>query len=113
MVTTRIINKTMKNQAKVSLLIPFQGWCLEGRGIHKHYGLFEVFKAFKEKKRYNNQRTKCFCPTCDNELCGSDSHLRSVSTERGYFEMYQCSCCTTKSVFDFDAPVPILVENIH
>lgn len=51
--------------SKLRLVHPFQCWCLLGRGIHKHYRLIDLFKAIKEKNRYNNQRTKCFCPKCD------------------------------------------------
>jgi hypothetical protein len=96
-------------KAKLKLIMPFSCWCIKGRGLHKHYKILDLFTAQKELKRYNNQRTKCFCPCCDNELCGSNSWLCSQG-KNSDIEFYKCSKCGTASKWDFGAPCPILVE---
>lgn len=99
-------------KAKLRLMHPFQCWCLYGRGIHKHFKLIDLFKAIKEKNRYNNQRTKCFCPRCDNELCGSSSYLFYRESDKGNFEFYKCSKCGEESKWDFDCIAPLLIKEI-
>ena len=103
----------MKKKAELSILITSLQWCVLGRGIHEHFSFFKLKQSIKFKNRYNNQRTKCFCTRCDNELCGSNSHSRSVVTEKGAFEIYICSICKTENIFRFDMPVPFLVDTIH
>lgn len=98
------------NKAKIRLLHPFQCWCLNGRGIHKHFKLSDFFIARKECLRYNNQKTKCFCPQCDNELCGSNSWIASQD-KRLDIEFYKCSKCGNASKWDFGSPCPVLIEH--
>lgn len=51
------------------------------------------------------QSTFCYCPNCNNELCGSDSF---VSDNRNGVT-YKCSLCHCKSLWDFDIfPAPYL-----
>lgn len=103
-----------KSKAKIRLLLPFQGWCVEARGLHVHYPLLSLREALRKKTLYNSQTTKCFCPQCDNELCGSDSYGFLRKTEKGNFEVYKCSKCSEQSFWDFDTyPVPFLVDKIH
>jgi len=99
----------MPFQQKLSDLEQFTCWCLQGRGLHKHYKITELFKARKELKRYNNQSCKCFCPSCDNELCGSNSWLCSQGKDL-CIEFYKCSSCGTASKWDFGSPAPLLIE---
>jgi len=98
-------------KAKLRLMHPFQCWCLEGRGIHKHYPLIKLFKAIKEKNRYNNQNTKCFCPKCDNELCGSNSYI-NLYNDLNRLEYFKCSECGEESKWDFDCIAPLLIKEI-
>lgn len=99
------------NRAKIRLIMPFQGWCVDGRGFHKHFPILSLIKAIQAKNKYNNQGTKCFCPKCDNELCGSDSYLFFRQSSQGDFEFYKCSKCGTESKWDFDSfPFPYLVN---
>ena len=99
--------KIKKSVSKIRLLMPFQGWCLFGKGIHKHYPLLGLLKGIKERDRYNNQKTKCFCPKCELELCSSDSFLRDTD-----FVYYRCRRCKTESKWDFDSICPILLSNL-
>jgi len=102
------------NKARITLLITSLNWCVLGRGIHEHFGLLQLNKALKFKNSYNDQRTKCFCKQCDNELCGSNSHKCSVITERGAYEIYNCSKCKTENIYEFgNYPVPVLVDKLH
>ena len=96
-------------KAKLRLMMPFQCWCIKGRGLHKHYKITELFKARKELKRYNSQSCKCFCPSCDNELCGSNSWICSQGKDL-CIEFYKCSSCGTASKWDFGSPAPLLIE---
>jgi len=51
-----------------------------------------------------------FCPTCRTELtagaakCWEDRH--------GYVH-YECDMCNTRSRWDFDLPVPVLIDTIR
>jgi len=102
--------KEEKQKATIRLLLPFQGWCVDARGLHEHYSLSHFFTALKRRNDYNNQNTKCFCPHCDNELCGSNSYEFFRQTERGGFEYYKCQKCNNESVWDFDSfPCPIVI----
>jgi hypothetical protein len=96
------------SKAKINLLIATQTWCVSGRGLHKHYKFFNFIKAIKEKNRYNKQRTKCFCPKCDNELCGSNSY-QNLMNDLNRYEYFKCSQCKTESKWDFDCIIPLLV----
>lgn len=100
------------SKAKIKFLIATQIWCVDGRGLHKHFRFFEILKAIKEKSRYNNQRTKCFCPKCDNELCGSNSY-QNLMNDLNRYEYFKCSKCGEESKWDFDTPVPILINYSH
>lgn len=62
-----------------------------------------MFKNLIKKK--SKQTTFCYCLKCNNELISSNS---LVSDEE--FVTYKCSACGTESVWDFDAPVPILIR---
>ena len=97
-------------KARVHLLHPFQCWCLIGRGIHKHFKILHLQKALKECKRYNTQLTKCFCPYCDNELCGSNSWIASRDKNPD-IEFYRCSNCGKNSKWDFGAPCPLFIDD--
>lgn len=101
-------------KAKIRLMMPFQGWCVSARGFHEHFSIWQYHLAKYAKRRYNTQRTKCFCPICDNELCGSNSHIRSSGIgdriEETGFEFYKCSECKSESTWNFDYPVPLLVS---
>lgn len=97
-------------KAKIKMLIPFQGWCVDARGLHKHFSLFDLRKALKEKSIYNSLTCKVFCPKCDNELCGSNSYKFFRVSDKGDTEHYECSQCSTRSKWDFDSfPAPVLV----
>jgi hypothetical protein len=98
------------SKATVRLMHPFQCWCLSGRGRHEHFRLRDFFKAIKARNKYNNQGTKCFCPKCDNELCGSGSYIDNMC-DQNRFEHYKCSKCGKESKWDFDMPCPFLVED--
>lgn len=99
-----------KDSCKLRLVHPFQCWCLSARGLHKHFKLKDYFKALKEKNRYANQRTKCYCPKCDNELCGSGSYL-NLYNDINRLEYYKCSNCKEESSWDFDCICPLLVSH--
>lgn len=110
-------------KAKLKLIHPFKAsnwhlgekgihklyWLLKGRGIQKRFKILELFKAIKEKNRYNNQRTKCFCPRCDNELCGSNSYI-NLYNDLNRLEYFKCSKCGEESKWDFDCISPLLIK---
>lgn len=62
---------------------------------------------------YGDQRTFCWCK-CGNELCSSGSHVASGirGDESGSMEVerYRCSSCGRRSMWDFGAPSPIMLE---
>lgn len=99
-----------KEKATIRVLHPFQGWCVDARGLHKHFSFFNFIDAFKTRNRYNSMTCLIFCPQCDNELCGSNSYKFFRVSDKGNTEHYQCSCCGTESKWDFDSfPAPVLV----
>lgn len=100
------------NKAKLRIMIPwfFNGICVEARGLHEHFKIKEIIKAFKCKNRYNKLITKCFCPKCDNELCGSNSYQFYRVSNNGNFEYFKCSKCGTESKWDFDSICPLLIN---
>ena len=54
-----------------------------------------------------NNHVFCYCPECNNELCGTNSFVSDVNG----IVTYGCSKCEVVSQFDFNvAPVPILIE---
>jgi len=56
--------------------------------------------------KQNNQSCFCYCPNCNNELCGTNSFVSDVSR----IVTYECSKCGEVLQFDFEiAPVPILI----
>lgn len=57
-------------------------------------------------KRAEDNRTKCFCPGCAIDLCSRAGAL----VEDAEFVKYACPECGSKSVWDFGAPAPILLE---
>jgi len=58
-------------------------------------------------KNKNKQLCFCYCPECNNELCGTNSFVSDVNG----IVTYECSKCEVVSQFDFNvAPVPILVR---
>lgn len=112
-------------KAKLKLIHPFKAsnwhlgekgihklyWLLKGRGIQKRFKILELFKAIKERNRYNNQITKCFCPRCDNELCGSNSYI-NLYNDLNRLEYFKCSKCGEESKWDFDCIAPLLIKEI-
>jgi hypothetical protein len=68
---------------------------------------FDVSEWLK-KLRFEKQRT-CWvrCPRCEADLNGWESERHFVSdTDQGV--CYVCDDCGTESLWDFDAPAPIL-----
>lgn len=57
---------------------------------------------FKKRKK---QRTFVYCPHCNNELISSNSFVEDTD-----FVYFKCKKCGTESKWDFDTPVPLLVE---
>jgi len=56
----------------------------------------------------NKQSCFCYCPECNNELCGTNSFI----SDSDGIVTYECSKCGKVSQFDFNiAPVPILKED--
>lgn len=51
------------------------------------------------------QTTFCYCPHCRNELCANGDLLSDTDLVR-----FRCSRCGHESGWDFDAPVPLLLE---
>lgn len=51
-----------------------------------------------------------FCPTCRNELTSGPA--RYWEDKHGHVN-YECNMCTTRSRWDFDLPVPVLLETIR
>lgn len=97
-----------KTTATMRILLPFQGWCVEARGLHEHYKLAEFLKARKRRNSYNNQTCFIFCPQCDNELTGSKSYEFFRICNDGQFEFYKCSKCSKQTRWDFDTfPIPV------
>jgi len=67
--------------------------------------LIESIKRFFVPK--SKQTTFVYCPTCRNELTGERS---SYVYDENYHVLYKCFDCGTFSLWDFDAPVPLLLE---
>lgn len=63
-----------------------------------------VNNLFLEKDEKEKQTTFCHCPTCHNELIGSNSFASD-----GELVMFVCTKCGTESEWDFDTPVPLLL----
>jgi hypothetical protein len=77
----------------------FKGWIEMNKKKVKQFVEFLKFKII-------GQRTFCYCPKCDNELC-KDSFCSDVDG----LVTYVCSQCSEIVVFNFDiAPVPILIK---
>lgn len=92
-------------KAKIKFMLPFQGWCVSARGLHEHFKILDLRDAIRFRNAYNKLGTRCFCPNCDNELCGSNSFMYD-----NLFVRYKCTKCGDISDWDFDnSPVPICI----
>lgn len=58
------------------------------------------------KFKQTKQTTFCWCPVCRWELCAGGEFL--IDDEHGV--KYRCAQCKSVSRWDFDAPVPLLLE---
>lgn len=74
-----------------------------------HRTIHELKKnIFVEEMMYlYNQTTFVYCPKCECELISSDISL----VEDLELVHFDCKNCDTKSVWDFDAPSPILIKS--
>jgi len=70
----------------------------------ERYILANLQRMFGYKKKQN---TFCYCPKCNNELISSNSFIKDTD-----FVYYKCNKCGQESKWDFDFPVPILVEKV-
>lgn len=73
----------------------------------------EAIEKSDEYWGFPGQTTFCYCPGCRRELCEQHAELTHVGIlDRGsqrYLVKYRC-WCGKRTVWDFDAPVPILLE---
>lgn len=65
----------------------------------------EIIKLIKYWYEHRNQRTFCYCPVCNNELCGSNSFVKD--TDRVH---YMCSRCGSRSIWNFDIAIAPMLE---
>ncbi len=56
------------------------------------------------------QRTCVWCSRCGNEMC-SDPNTKHTYRDNGLLE-YDCGECHARSLWDFDAPVPLLIKKL-
>jgi Zn-finger protein len=62
-----------------------------------------VKDLFEEK---STQTTFCYCPKCNNELCGSNSFIEDLD-----YVYYKCSKCGHGTKWDFDTwMIPVIVD---
>lgn len=70
-------------------------------------GFIRDFKQFLlRRKSAKLQRTYCWCPICDEDLCSNESFVSDTDLVR-----YECTNCGCRSAWDFDAPCPLLIRN--
>lgn len=67
--------------------------------------LFTYLKKLFTRKP--EQRTRCWCPKCKNELISSGSYVKHFLDMTVH---YRCVKCGTETQWDFDCPAPILLE---
>lgn len=54
------------------------------------------------------QDDRCKCPYCNEQMSATPKNLKSV--DQGIYE-YTCDNCNKTSKWNFDAPLPELLEN--
>lgn len=71
--------------------------------------------TFKEKdnkenlyRRNKKQTTFCYCPECNAELISTGHLLADLD-----WVYFKCNNCSKVSVWDFDAPCPILKDSLN
>lgn len=73
-----------------------------------------MFKLFEKLRiKLSGQTTFCYCPKCQKELISS-RRRKTEWIEKGEYIIYVFGCpkCKHKSHWLFDAPVPILVDDV-
>jgi len=55
--------------------------------------------------------TRVYCPQCNNELV-TDEATTFKHTPEGFVQ-YDCGKCHAQHVWDFDAPVPLLLRRLN
>lgn len=68
--------------------------------------MVKITKLFKNKQIKNEQITFCYCPICKNELTSSNSFIKE-----DIYVYYKCSKCKKETKWDFDVPVPIIIND--
>lgn len=66
---------------------------------------FTYTVIFTKQNKETVYKTACYCPLCNNELIGSGSFVSDFR-----LVTYKCVECEIVSNWDFDAPVPLLIE---
>ena len=75
--------------------------------IYAESNWFEDYVRFmNRRKNAKKQRTYCWCPICNEDLCSNGSFRSDTDLVR-----YECENCHCRSSWNFDAPVPILINH--
>lgn len=64
-------------------------------------------KKMNEQNNKRKQLTFIYCPKCNNELIKNGTFIKDID-----LVYYECSQCGKKSKWLFDAPTPILIEEV-
>ena len=65
----------------------------------------KLLNLFKKKRK---QPTFCYCPKCRNELISSHSFVKDE-----IYVYFKCTKCGKETKWYFDAPVPILIDELN
>lgn len=67
--------------------------------------MFWFISKYLNNNKNKNQHTFCYCPYCRNELVGTNSYINSNN-----FVYFKCSICGGYSKWQYDFPVPFLIN---
>jgi len=62
------------------------------------------------QSRPSAQKTRIYCPECQNEMIADDSSTYEYDAE-GILLHCTCGSCNELSIWDFDAPCPLLLSH--
>lgn len=66
--------------------------------------LDDYIRFMNRRKQVRKQRTYCWCPICNEDLCSNGSLFWDTDLVR-----YECENCGCRSAWNFDAPGPLLI----
>lgn len=83
-------------------ILPKKIFLNKNKSMYRWLNFIIIFDKTKSNKK---QTTFCYCPKCHTELISTGHVLADLNCV-----YYKCNHCSNISIWDFDAPTPILQD---